>query len=621
MTPGRRGARIAGLVLAASCAAAAGRWALGGPTPQVKIPVVDEGTDTLPARAAAQQKDAASIRVVHDFHFQDRVAESGITFVQHPTDDSGKYYKAVHYDHGNGVIAGDVDGDGLPDLYFVSQLGGNELWKNLGHGKFRNITKEAGVAVPGRIGVTASFADVDNDGDLDLFVTTVRGGDILFENDGKGHFKDITKAAGLEYVGHSSGAVFFDYDNDGKLDLFLVNVGKYTTEEKGRGGYFVGYSDAFSGHLHPDRTESCRLYHNLGNNRFEDVTERAGLKTTSWSGDASVADVNGDGFPDLYVLNMQGDDHFYVNEKGQRFVDRTAEYFPKTPWGAMGIKFFDFDNDGRVDLLLTDMHSDMSQEIGPAKEKEKSEMKWNDAFLQGGANNIFGNAFYRNLGDGRFEEISDRVGAENYWPWGPSVGDLNADGFDDVFIASGMSFPFRYGIDTAPPERPRRALPRRRVPPRRRAARQRNGGALLPARLRQGGSGPAGVQGPDGQDHGARRPQHALRRHLRRGRRRGSGHRDERVQRPASGSHLGSVVAASGALPGGRSRRKDLEPARARRARDRFGRRADVHQVERRQVGLPLAERAAALFRAGRRDRRGPRRGAVAVGPQERARP
>ena len=448
MTPGRRGARIAGLVLAASCAAAAGRWALGGPTPQVKIPVVDEGTDTLPARAAAQQKDAASIRVVHDFHFQDRVAESGITFVQHPTDDSGKYYKAVHYDHGNGVIAGDVDGDGLPDLYFVSQLGGNELWKNLGHGKFRNITKEAGVAVPGRIGVTATFADIDNDGDLDLFVTTVRGGNILFENDGKGHFKDITKAAGLEYVGHSSGAVFFDYDNDGKLDLFLVNVGKYTTEERGRGGYFVGYPDAFSGHLHPDRTESCRLYRNLGNNRFEDVTERVGLKTTSWSGDASVADLNGDGFPDLYVLNMQGDDHFYVNEKGQRFVDRTAEYFPKTPWGAMGIKFFDFDNDGRVDLLLTDMHSDMSQEIGPDKEKEKSEMKWNDAFLQGGANNIFGNAFYRNLGDGRFEEISDRVGVENYWPWGPSVGDLNADGFDDVFIASGMSFPFRYGIDT-----------------------------------------------------------------------------------------------------------------------------------------------------------------------------
>ena len=210
MTPGRRGARIAGLVLAASCAAAAGRWALGGPTPQVKIPVVDEGTDTLPARAAAQQKDAASIRVIHDFHFQDRLAESGITFVQHPTVDFGKYYKAAHYDHGNGVIAGDVDGDGLLDLYFVNQLGRNELCSNLGHGTFRNITNEAGVGVPGRVGVTASFADIDNDGDPDLFVTTVRDGNILFENDGNGHFTDITKAAGLEHVGHSSGVVFFD---------------------------------------------------------------------------------------------------------------------------------------------------------------------------------------------------------------------------------------------------------------------------------------------------------------------------------------------------------------------------------------------------------------------------
>jgi hypothetical protein len=114
----------------------------------------------------------------------------------------------------------------------------------------------------------------------------------------------------------------------------------------------------------------------------------------------------------------------------------------------MGIKFFDWDNDGRVDLLLTDMHSDMSQEIGPDREKEKSQMQWTDQFLQGGANNIFGNAFYWNRGEGRFEEVSDRIGVENYWPWGPSVDDVNADGWDDVLICSGMGFPFRYGINT-----------------------------------------------------------------------------------------------------------------------------------------------------------------------------
>ena len=436
--------------LSVAAAVAAGARSLARPdvVPEVSIPFHDEGVAALASRAAAQKRDAAGWKAFHDFRFEDRLAESGITFVQRATEDSGKHYKAVHYDHGNGIIAGDVDGDGLPDLYFVNQLGGNELWKNLGNGKFRNITAEAGVAVPGRISVAASFADIDNDGDLDLYVTTVRGGNVLFENDGKGHFRDISKESGLDYVGHSSGAVFFDFDRDGRLDLFLVNVGKYTGEEKGPGGYYLGYADAFSGHLHPERTEGSRLYRNLGGNKFEDVTEKVGIPAGAWSGDASFIDLDGNGYPDLYVLNMQGDDHFYVNEKGARFVDRTAEFFPKTPWGAMGIKWFDFDGDGRPDLYLTDMHSDMSQEIGPADEKKKSEMKWTDQFLQGGANNVFGNAFYRNLGGGRFEEISDRVGVENYWPWGPSVGDLNADGWPDIFVTAGMGFPFRYGIDS-----------------------------------------------------------------------------------------------------------------------------------------------------------------------------
>jgi len=416
--------------------------------PEVRIPAVDVGTDTLAARAEAQRRTIAEFQVFHDFQFEDRAAESGITFVQRPTDDSGKYYKAVHYDHGNGIAAGDVDGDGLIDIYLVNQLGGNELWKNLGGGKFRNITEEAGVVVKGKISVSASFADIDNDGDLDLYVTTVRGGNVLFENDGKGHFRDISKASGLDYVGHSSSAVFFDYDNDGLLDLFLVNVGRYTTDEIGRGGYFVGFPDGFHGHLIPERTEYSRLYRNLGGNRFEDVSEKVGLMDGSWSGDASFVDLKGDGFPDLYVLNMQGNNHFYENQGGKRFVDKTAQYFPKTPWGAMGIKFFDWNNDGLVDLLITDMHSDMSDEIGPEKEKLKSEMHWTKEFLQGGENSIFGNALYENRGNGRFEEISDRAGVENYWPWGVSVDDLNADGWDDVFITAGMGFPFRYGINS-----------------------------------------------------------------------------------------------------------------------------------------------------------------------------
>ena len=110
----------------------------------------------------------------------------------------------MHYDHGNGVAVADVDGDGLDDLYFVTQVGANELWRNLGGGRFENVTAAAGVGVADAIGVTASFADIDNDGDPDLYVTTVRGGNVLFENDGNGAFRDISAASGLDYVGHSS---------------------------------------------------------------------------------------------------------------------------------------------------------------------------------------------------------------------------------------------------------------------------------------------------------------------------------------------------------------------------------------------------------------------------------
>jgi len=375
--------------------------------------------------------------------------ESGITFVHHIVEDAGRRYKAVHYDHGTGLAVADVDGDGLYDIYFVNQVGGNELWKNVGGGRFRNITAEAGVGVPGRISVAASFADIDNDGDEDLFVTTVRGGNVLFENDGRGHFKDITKQAGLDLVAHSSGAVFFDYDNDGLVDLLVCNVGRYTTDQKGPDGAYIGLEDAFFGHLHPDRFEYPILYKNLGHNRFKDVTAEVGLRPAGWGGDATVADLNGDGWPDIFVLNMQGRQHYLENVGGRKFVDKTQQYFPRAPWGAMGAKFFDFDNDGRPDLFVTDMHSDMFEALPPSREKEKARVHPPAQGLGGDPDDfVFGNAFFHNVGGGQFEEISDRIGVENYWPWGPSVGDLNADGWDDIFIASSMNYPHRYGINS-----------------------------------------------------------------------------------------------------------------------------------------------------------------------------
>jgi hypothetical protein len=437
-------------------------FAQGEASPQPRKVPVGQAEDPVRQAAARRQEQLKTLdqfEVFHEFNFRDRQPESGITFQHQITADSGRSYKPNHYDHGNGVAVADVDGDQRLDLYFVSQLGGNELWRNLGGGRFENITERAGVALADRVGASASFADVDNDGDADLYVTTVRFGNVLFLNDGKGRFEDVTATAGLAYSGHSSGALFFDYDRDGWLDLFLTNVGSYTTDEVGPGGYYIGLgylpgqqSDAFSGHLTPARSEHSVLYRNLGAGpggpRFEDVSAKTGLTDPSWSGDAGAADLNRDGYPDLYVLNMQGDDHYYENQDGQRFVDKTAELFKRTPWGSMGIKFFDQNNDGRLDLILTDMHSDMSKDIGVADEKLKSDMQWPDDFLQGGADNVFGNAFYRQGEDGSFEEISDALGAENYWPWGLSTGDLNADGWEDVFITSSMNFPFRYGVNS-----------------------------------------------------------------------------------------------------------------------------------------------------------------------------
>jgi hypothetical protein len=418
-------------------------------TARPRYPQGDLGADTLAARKKAQLQTENQFKVFYQFQFSDRLKESGITFVHHAVDDVTKHMRMGHYDHGSAVAVADVDGDGLYDIYFVNQVGGSELWKNLGGGKFKNITEEAGVGLPGRVGVGAAFADLDNDGAQDLFVTTVRGGNVLFENDGHGRFKDITQEAGLDLTAHSSGAFFFDYDNDGLVDLLVCNVGKYTTDEKGPNGEYAGIPNAFSGHLYPERYEYPALYKNLGHNHFKDVTKEMGLNPHGWCGDASFADLNGDGFPDIYFLNMQGKNHYFENQAGKKFVEKTDQYFPKTPWGAMGLKFFDYDNDGRMDLFIADMHSDMSQEADPESEKMKSTIAWTDDYIQGTKDDyIWGNALYHNLGNGKFEEMSDRMGVETYWPWGPSVGDVNADGWDDIFIASGMSYPYRYGINS-----------------------------------------------------------------------------------------------------------------------------------------------------------------------------
>lgn len=416
----------------------------------------------IPQRQADQQASTDQLNVFHDFSFTDQQPESGLNFLHRIVDDAGIAYKAVHYDHGNGIAVADINEDGLLDIYLVNQAGANGLYLNLGAVKFKDITLEAGVAVNDAIGVTASFADIDNDGDADLYVTNVRSPNRLFENQGNGTFKDISKASGLDYNGHSSAAVFFDYNRDGLLDLFLSVIGEYTTndrqpiigtpeEEKitaSSSDYYVGHKDAFAGHLHKNRERISRLFKNTGNNQFVDVTEEVGLIDNGWTGAATPVDFNQDGWPDLYTLNMQGHDQYWINQQGKHFIKQSHKTFPKTPWGAMGVKSFDYNNDGHMDLIVSDMHSDMSEKIGIDKEKLKADWiteNWSASFLRSDNQSIYGNALYRNNGKGEFKEVSDQMNVENYWPWGLSVADLNADGWQDILLTSSMNYPFRYG--------------------------------------------------------------------------------------------------------------------------------------------------------------------------------
>lgn len=399
---------------------------------------------------------------VPDLKFTESLASTGITFVPQIVDDQRHRLLVNHYDHGNSLSVADVDGDGHYDLYFVSQVGPNELWRNRGDGSFENITERSGTGLADRISVAGSFCDVDNDGDADLFVTAIRDSNTLFLNDGQGNFEDVTEKSGLAYSGHSSKGTFFDYDKDGLADLLVCNVGRFTTEEKvavrrdlcnsqpdTEVEYYVGRPDAFAGHLTDELTEVSQLYRNKGAGVFENVTESAGLADDSaWSGEVVIFDADNDGWPDMYVCNMQGHDRLYINQKGASFTDRTTEMLGSTPWGTMGATVFDFDNNGLFDLFLTDMHSDMSKDIGPAEEKQKSDMQWTEEFLESEGRSIYGNAFYLQTAPGVYEEVSDRINAENYWPWGLSYGDLDADGFGDAFLCSSMCFPYRYSMNS-----------------------------------------------------------------------------------------------------------------------------------------------------------------------------
>lgn len=403
--------------------------------------------------------------------FSDRAEDVGLDWqMRFLPGEQGATFKINLYDHGSGVVVADYDGDGHDDIYFLNQLGPNALFRNRGDGTFEDVTVAAGVALGDRVCVAASFVDYDNNGSQDLFVTSTRGGNVLFKNVGAGRFADVTAEVGLTHVGHSQTPMFFDADNDGDLDLFLPNTANWTEDEFNNAShYFLGKGGDGFNQVILSPKEFNTMYRNH-NGVFEDVTEESGLRGRGWAGDATAFDYDDDGDTDLVVTSMFGRSQLHQNDGTGKFQDVTLEVLGRTSWGGLGSRAFDYDNDGRLDLFIVDMHSDMWMgldfgqksldlarkhettkfrfRLGPDLEKRRS-LPQDEELLarQVGYDHkevVFGNVCFHNEGGGKFTEVSDSLGLETLWPWGIATGDFDCDGDEDVFVPSGMGFPFYY---------------------------------------------------------------------------------------------------------------------------------------------------------------------------------
>jgi hypothetical protein len=358
--------------------------------------------------------------------FTNVTAQAGIKFVHYPGNKGKAIIREVF---GPGVCVGDFDGDGWQDIYFVNGrdlygrgiVARNALYHNNGDGTFTDVTNQAGVPGTG-YGLGCVWGDYDNDGSPDLYVTQF-GRNVLYHNNGDGTFTDVTDKAGVAGVASGTmfhgAATFFDYDRDGRLDLY---VGGYVTLDKDSPRYcnIVDLGIVSSCPPAVYKGSPAILYHNNGDGTFTDVTSAAGIYQPEGKNlSVAAVDYDDDGWPDLFVANDGLFAYLYHNQHDGTFTEvglpaGMALTGRGKTMAAMCISLGDYDNDGRLDLYISDF-------------QKSSDHIWH------------------NEGNGSFEEVSDLVGitipTHNVLSFGGGFFDYDNDGWLDLFIANGHVYP------------------------------------------------------------------------------------------------------------------------------------------------------------------------------------
>ena len=374
---------------------------------------------------------------------------------------------------GSGVALGDVDGDGLVDIYLSHLEGPNQLYRNLGNWRFEDITELAGVAAPDRFSTGVVFADVDGDRDLDLLTAATGGPNALYVNDGAGQFTDRTAEAGLVSDRGSTTMTLADVDGDGDLDLYIANykvvdVSQLFTERQlsfdeavqqvGEDRYEVvpALRDHFrfekvdGAWVRTPRVDPDWFYLNDGTGRFEQVPftserfrDEEGYRLTREPEGFGLAarfyDVDGDGDPDLYVCNdFEGPDHFWINDGTGTFQALEPTSLRTTSNASMAVDFADIDRDGDVDFYVTDMlargrrgwqtHAFAHRPPKGVGEIE-SRIQWQR------------NTLLLNRGDGTYAQVAEFADVDaTDWSWTTLFLDVDLDGYEDILVATGYTW-------------------------------------------------------------------------------------------------------------------------------------------------------------------------------------